>query len=150
MLDRNLIGTILPTREIRVEEGQMHFFAAVIGETDLVHRDEGIADARGFTGLPVPPTYAFTLNMLASAGPTWLSDAGIDMGNVLHGSQEFEYFKPICVGDLISFTSRIADIYDKKGGALEFLVIECDAVNQRGELCVRQRMATVIRSGGAA
>lgn len=150
MLDRSLIGTRLPTREIAVEEGQMRFFTDVIGETDPVHRDEGQADARGFVGLPVPPTYAFTLNMLASAGPGWLDDAGIDIANVLHGSQEFEYFRPILVGDVISFASRIADIYDKKGGALEFIVIECDAVNQHGELCVRQRISTVVRAGGSA
>lgn len=148
MLDRSLIGTQLPTREIVVEEGQMRFFVDVIGECDPVHRDERTADARGFAGLPVPPTYAFTLNMLASSGPSWLSDAGIALGNVLHGSQDFEYFRPILIGDVISFTSRIADIYDKRGGALEFLVIECDAVNQHGELCVRQRIATVIRAGG--
>ena len=57
------------------------------------------------------------------------------LGRMLHGEQRFFYERPVYVGDRIRLSTRIADIYDKKGGALEFIVLDTSFHNQRDELC---------------
>ena len=63
----------------------------------------------------------------------WLPELGIDLGKVLHGEQIFKYHKPACAGDTLTLQTRIADIYDKKNGALDFVVRETKVTNQAGE-----------------
>ena len=150
MIDRKFIGLKTPPRSVEVEKGQLRFFAKATGETNPVYTDEAAAKAAGHPAIPAPPTFAFTLNNLAPGkGPSWLSQMGVDIGNVLHGEQSFEYHRPIYAGDTITLAGRVTDIYDKKGGALEFIVMENDATNQKGELCVRMRAVTVVRNQGA-
>ena len=48
-------------------------------------------------------------------------------------------------GDTVTVRSRIRDIYEKKGGALEFIEVASDVVNQRGEAVARLRSLTVVR-----
>jgi translation elongation factor EF-Ts len=50
------------------------------------------------------------------------------------------------VGDRITATGRVADVYEKRGstGSLLFIVFETDYVNQEGRLVARLR-GTAIR-----
>jgi hypothetical protein len=50
------------------------------------------------------------------------------------------------VGDRIRLRQRIVDIYDKKGGALEFVVLETSATNQDDELCATMHTVAVLRN----
>jgi acyl dehydratase len=50
-------------------------------------------------------------------------------------------------GDRLDFEQRIADIYDKKNGALEFVVRETRVTNQHGALVAELRGVTVVRNG---
>ena len=52
----------------------------------------------------------------------WFHDVGIPLSRVLHGGQSFRYQKTACAGDVLTFNAEIVDIYDKKNGALEFVV----------------------------
>ncbi|MNF15520.1 hypothetical protein D3C80_2181650 [compost metagenome] len=58
---------------------------------------------------------------------------GFDLGRILHAEQSFVYHKMAYAGDVLTFDSVISDIYEKKGGALQFLVIEARVTNQDGE-----------------
>jgi acyl dehydratase len=71
----------------------------------------------------------------------------MDIARILHGSQEFEYIAPICAGDSITVTGRIADMFEKKGGALEFVVMEQSYTNQDGELVAKSTNTLVHRNG---
>lgn len=149
MIDRKFVGLELAPRHVEVEAGQLRFFAKAVGETDPVYLDEDAARAAGHPALPAPPTFAFTLNQLAPAPSNWMAEMGISIADVLHGEQGFEHLTQIYAGDRITLTGRVADIYEKKGGALEFVVMEIDARNQDDQLCVRQRMVTVVQRRGA-
>ena len=70
----------------------------------------------------------------------------LDIGRVLHGSQEFEYLGQIYAGDRITQQSKIVDIYDKKGGALEFVVQESTYTNQNDELVGKAQQTLVYRN----
>ena len=49
-------------------------------------------------------------------------------------------------GDTLTFRPRVADIYEKKGGALEFVVRKTSVHNQRDELVAELRCVTVVRN----
>jgi acyl dehydratase len=72
---------------------------------------------------------------------------GVDYARLLHGEQRFKYHRTCHAGDTLTFRQRIADIYDKKGGALEFAVRETDVSNQRGELVATLVNTLVQRNG---
>jgi acyl dehydratase len=70
---------------------------------------------------------------------------GVNIGNVLHGEQRFDYHAPIHAGDRIRLKTTTVDIYEKKGGALEFIVQDTTAHNQNDVLCVSSRSVIVVR-----
>ncbi|MOA64579.1 hypothetical protein D3C78_1906750 [compost metagenome] len=49
-------------------------------------------------------------------------------------------------GDRLSFETKIVDIYDKKGGALEFVVRETRVTDEQGELVAELRNSLVVRN----
>ena len=48
-------------------------------------------------------------------------------------------------GDRLTLTDRVADHYVKKGGALEFVVLDCEARKANGELALTIRRVLVVR-----
>ena len=147
MISREFIGLELPAFTVEVERAPLRLFAKAIGQTDPVYRDEDAARAAGHPGLPVPPTYLFCLEM-AGPDPGAMRDRlGIDIAKILHGEQRFLYHRMAHAGDRLSFRQRVADIYDKKGGALEFVVRETRVTNQRGEHVADLVATTVVRNG---
>jgi acyl dehydratase len=147
MIDKNHIGHQLPRYSVQVERGQLRFFAKATGQADPVYSDEAAARAAGHPALPVPPTFLFCLEMDAPNPAALRELLGIDLGKVLHGEQNFNYHALAYAGDTLSFEQRIADIYDKKNGALEFVVRETRVTNQHGALVAELRGVTVVRNG---
>ena len=145
MIDRSLIGHELPPSTMTVERGRLRFFARAIGQTDPVYTDLEAAHAAGYADLPAPPTFLFSAELDSHASFALLDLLKIPLANVLHGEQAFTYHRPVCAGDTITIRPRITDIYDKKGGALEFVVKTAEARNQRDELVAELRTVLVYR-----
>lgn len=146
MIDRKYIGHVLPAFEVEVEKGRLRFFAMATGQQDRVYSDEAAARDAGHPALPVPPTFLFCLEMEAPNPTAMREQLAIDIGKVLHGEQQFDYHAMAYAGDRLCFEPRIADIYDKKNGALEFIVRETRVSNQRGEHVADLRCVTVVRN----
>ena len=146
MLDRRYIGHELPAFQVDVEKGRLRFFAKATGQADPVYRDEAAARAAGHPSLPVPPTFLFCLEM-ESPNPGAIRELlGMDYRRILHGEQGFTYHAMAHAGDTLTFQQRIEDIYDKKNGALEFVVRKTRVTNQRSELVAEMRCVTVYRN----
>ncbi|NGZ85149.1 MaoC family dehydratase N-terminal domain-containing protein [Duganella aceris] len=145
MIDRKHIGKILPPAVLDIERGRLRFFAKAIGETNPVYLDERAAVAAGYPSLPAPPTFLFAAELDADTFLPALVEMGVDLGRVLHGEQQFTYLAPVCAGDTVTVRSTIADIYDKKNGALEFLVKESTVSNQHQVTVATIRAIIVIR-----
>ena len=146
MIDRKWIGAESELRHAEVEAGQLRLFALATGQTDPIYSDEEAARAAGYPAIPAPPTFPFSLMLIAPATKGSLVDMGVDIGRVLHGEQGFDYHKPIHAGDRIAIQTRTTDMYDKKGGALEFIVQETRFTNQNDELCAVARSVIVVRN----
>jgi hypothetical protein len=137
----------LPAFTVDVEKGRLRFFAKAIGQTDPVYTDEAAARAAGHPALPVPPTFLFCLEMDApnpgaAARPAWASTSACCTASSAslppHG---------VCRRPADLRAAHVADIYDKKGGALEFVVRETRVTNQRGEHVADLVATTVVRNG---
>jgi acyl dehydratase len=147
MIDHKHIGRELSRVSIEVEKYPIRFFAEAIGEADPIHSDEAAAIREGYRSLVAPPTYVSCLWSLAMpGGVAVLEDMNVPMERVLHGEQAYEYGAPVCAGDRLEFVTRVTDIYDKKGGALEFVVLEVATTNQRGEQAALFKTVVVIRN----
>ncbi len=147
MIDRSHIGREFGIHTADIEKGRLRFFAKATGETNPVYFDEEAAKAAGHRTLPAPPTFLFSMDMEVPDPFEILKIMDIDLGKILHGTQEFMYHKPVYAGDTISFKSEVTDIFDKKGGALEFIVKKTSATNQKNELVAEMSRTIVVRNG---
>ncbi len=147
MIDKRHIGHRLPAFSAVVERGPLKAFAKATGQTDPVYTDEAAARAAGHPGLPVPPTFLFCLEMEAPNPSALRELLDIPVPKILHGEQRFHYHRMVHVGDTLHFEQRIADIYDKKGGMLEFILRETRVSNQYGQAVADLQGITVVRHG---
>ena len=145
MIDKKFIGYQLKPSELMVDRTRLKFFAKAIGENDPVYSDLATAQAAGYADLPAPPTLLFAAELDSGANDQLLADLGIPLSKLLHGEQSFRYLKPVCAGDTVTVQSTITDIYDKKGGQLEFVVKDSTVVNQRAERVAELRTVLVVR-----
>lgn len=148
MIDTKFIGAETPPRVFKVERYPIQCFAHAIGEANLIHSEEEAAKAAGFSSLVAPPTYAYCLNAMATDAPLTrlYREMGVKPQNILHGEQSFTYKRPIVAGDVLTFRTRIADIYAKKFGALNFIVQDTAVTDERSEPVVDLRVVFVVRN----
>ena len=145
MLDKQLVGWTSPTSTVEVEKGRVRFFAQAIGETNSLYRDEEVARAAGYRSIPIPPTFLFCLETENSSSSRLLEILNVGMDRILHGEQSFRYHRAVCAGDCITFQSKVSDIYSRKGGTLEFIVLESTATNQDNVLVGEMRSSIIVR-----
>ncbi|MBS0453802.1 MAG: MaoC family dehydratase N-terminal domain-containing protein [Proteobacteria bacterium] len=146
MIDTKHIGAVVARHSVEVEAGRLRFFAKAIGQGDPVYSDLEAAKAAGHPALPVPPTFLFCLDMDQPNPRATMELLGIDIGRVLHGEQRFDYHRMAYAGERLTFETRIADIYAKKGGAMEFVVRETRVTNQAGQAVAELRGTIVVRN----
>lgn len=145
MIDRKWIGYEMAPSVMPIEYTRLRFFAKSIGETQPIYTDLEAARAAGYPHLPAPPTFLFAAELDSGALDALLALLGVPLSQVLHGEQSYTYHRPVCVGDTVTVRSRIEDIYDKKDGALEFIVKASQVTNRQGELVAQMRSVLVCR-----
>ena len=146
MIDKSHIGHSFEPFTVDIEKGRLKFFAHATGQKDPIYLDQETARAAGYSGLPAAPTFLFSVDLEQDDPMGFLDLLGVDIARLLPGEQEFEYHHPICAGDSITLHSRIVDIYDKKNGAMEFVVQTFKATNQRGEHVADMTRTLVVRN----
>ena len=129
-----------------VERDRVLRFADAIGEDDPVFRDPDAARAAGYPEQVAPPTFVTVMQIMTSGQVVLDEDLGLNYMMVVHGEQEYDWRRPVVVGDVLSAVPRIADIYAK--GPNEFLVIEAEIKDASGETVVVAR-STLLSRGTA-
>jgi acyl dehydratase len=145
-LNLGLKGKEYQPVEFTVERDHVVRFADAIGEDNPVFRDPDAARERGFKEELAPPTFVTTMQIMTSGQVVLDQELGLNYALVVHGEQEYEYSRPVMVGEVLKATPRIADIYSR--GPNEYLVIEADIKDGAGETVVVAR--TTLLSRGTA
>jgi acyl dehydratase len=142
-VDDSAVGKEYPAATYEVGVEKIHEYANAVGEGAAVHRDREAAKAAGFRDVVAPPMFAVVYSSPA-LGPAVLDpEVGINFAAMVHGGQEFVWGEPVCAGDEITTTARVAEITEKDGKG--FYVFESTSVNQDGDEVVRATWTNIVR-----
>ena len=127
---RSRVGVDTPPTQALVEAGHLKRFVEAIGDPNPRWKSEA------------PPTFLVALAPVS----LHLAEAEEYGHGWLNGGNRFEYFAPVRVGDRITATGHIADVYEKSGttGNLLFIIFETDYINQEGTRVAKLK-GTMIR-----
>lgn len=134
-IDRGQIGFSLPTFKVAVERERLQLFAKAIGEMDPQ-----------FSNDIAPPTFLKAIDGENNSSRIILDALKVDLKRVLHAEQQFDFIAPVRAGDCITVERSVLDIFDKRDGALEFIVIESVLSNQTGALVGKSRQVVMVRN----
>ena len=142
-----LVGKVYAPFTVDVEKGRLRLFAKAIGESNPIYLDDDAARKAGYASLPAPPTFAFSIAMDAEQPFKVLEDLGVDKTRYMHGEQIFDYIEPICAGDTVTGVQRVVETFEKKGGAMRFIVTETLLKNQHTRPVANLRTVIIVRQG---
>ncbi|HEX2090418.1 MAG TPA: MaoC family dehydratase N-terminal domain-containing protein [Actinomycetota bacterium] len=145
-LNQALKGKEYQEVSFTVERDRVVQFADAIGEDNPVFRDAQAAKSERYGQQLGPPTFVTVMQIMTSGQVVLDQELGLNYALVVHAEQEYEWRRPVQVGDVLSAVPRIADIYSK--GPNEFLVIEADIKDPTGQTVVVAR--TTLLSRGTA
>lgn len=140
----DVVGRQFAPLTVTIERGRLRFFAKATGQTDPVYSDLDAARAAGFPDLPVPPTFLFGLELEQPDPFAWLTGLGVDLRFILHGTERFDYHRMAFAGDELVLTQTVSELYEKRGGALEFLSVVGE-VTRGGEPVATLTKTIVVR-----
>ena len=145
-LNTELVGKTYPSITYEVGREKLREFATAVGESNPIYHDADAAKQAGHREQVAPLTFPTVVHI--KSGPQVILDPelGLNYALVVHGTQEFEYRRPIVAGDILTATPRIAEI--KAKGPNEFLTIETTITDDAGEEVAVAR-ATLISRGTA-
>jgi len=126
---------------IEVEKGAIRRYAETIMDLNPLYIDEKYAQSRGFSSVVAPPLF------LCGFPPTELRPPIPEGLTGVHGGDEWELFRPVAAGDVITRKGKLANIIERVGssGRMVFLTMEVDFTNQREELVARYRPTVIYR-----
>ena len=142
-MNTEVIGKTWPAVDYDVGREKIGEYANAVGETNPVYRDSDAARAAGFRGVVAPPMFCVVYSAAPVATAMVDPEVGIDFAKLVHGEQRFEWGEPVCSGDLVSTTARLADVSEKMG--MGFYVFETESVNQDGERTVTGTWTDIVR-----
>ena len=145
-LNHELKGKQYQEVTFEVERDRVLQFCDAIGERDPVFRGPDAARAAGFSEQLAPPTFPTVMQIMTSGQVVLDQDLGLNYAMVVHGEQEYEWRRPLVVGDVLKAVPRIADIYAR--GPNEFVVIEAEIHDAAGQVACVAR-STLLSRGTA-
>jgi acyl dehydratase len=128
---------------VTVAGGVPGYFGTAQGEPHPFCVDEEAARRSPHGALVAPPTFGVTFAMNSFALACSDPELGLDLLRLLHAEQEFEHGVPVKPGDVLTTVGEIVDVRSK--GALDFMTVRTETVNQDGERVLVARWSAVIR-----
>ena len=137
------IGKQWPPVVYQAGREKIREYANAVGAHNPVHHDREAALAAGYRDVVAPPMFCVVYSAPAIAPGILDPEVGINFATMVHGGQEFTWGEPVCSGDEITTTARLADIHQKDDKG--FYVFESESVNQEGEQTVRGVWTNIVR-----
>lgn len=135
MVDPAHKGRIFDPFHLTIERGKVREFLLAIGDENT---DYQVDDP------PIPPTFSTVFTFWGGVGlASMLKAVGVEIWNVLHAEQEFEYLAAMHVGDTITGQSHVENIYTR--GGMDFVELVTDYKNQHGQPVLKDRALVIVR-----
>jgi acyl dehydratase len=125
---KEMIGRELSTGSATVDAAHVAAFARALRDPNPAYQGPNATTA------PLTYPIAFMAQALAGGSSAFL-ELGLNFMTLVHGEQEFEYLRPIRLGETLTLTGRVGDVYEKTGssGTLDFVVLETEAKDAEGK-----------------
>ncbi|MQA26817.1 MAG: MaoC family dehydratase [Micromonosporaceae bacterium] len=104
-------------------------FADAIGDPNPAYRDAEAAKALGHPDVIAPPTFPIVFTFAANL--PLLAELGIELRNIVHGEQRFQYARPIRPGDRLACAVTVENVRPMAGD--DFLTTRADISAADGE-----------------
>ncbi len=140
--DHSLYGVEHESGPFPVTEEIVETYTRSVGEDNPIFTDRESARAAGYSNVVAPPT----LCALFERGE--LPDIKLQFkGRQFHGGQRVEPRAPIMVGDTLTASSHLKDVYTKTGrsGTMVHVVWETTFRNQDGAVVADVQRSQVVR-----
>jgi hypothetical protein len=139
-----LKGTELGTQTVVIEQGPVRAFAKAVGDDPERYQGDGAG---------TPLTWPFVMSYWGSMGTGGAAGLPIEKLRgpgrmILHGEQEFEYHRLPQVGETLTGTGTISDVYEKdtSSATMEFYVREVAWADSAGDPVVTERFTMIVRA----
>ncbi len=128
---------------IEVDKTACRMFARSVGYTDPVYYDEEYARSKGYRSIPAPFAFLghpiYNPNAPQRLGGYFRTDTPFK--RILNGGTDISYFDTVCAGDVLTATSKLADISERQSrlGPMLITVTEFTFRNQYGKVVATMR-----------
>lgn len=151
----------MTARQYPIEAGHIMTFARAVGDPNPIYHDVEYARSTEIGEIIAPPTFVHGSNhydpdwhLRPHIGQSWFgaesapsddSDTKSTRANTMHAEQHYEYFRPICAGELLDVHSHAGRSWQKHGrrGTLHFTETITDYRGKDGELVATARLVAV-------
>ena len=136
---RSMIGIESEPSVYEIGKESIRRWAEAIGDLNPLYRDEEYAKQKGYKSIVAPPGFVANYDFPIKAG------RGRRLSSVstrtLNGGNEYEFFKPVQAGDVLTSTSKLIQLFEREGrlGKMFFMVYEDTYKNQNGEVVTKTR-----------
>jgi len=139
---KSQVGVDWPPLVYEIEKGMIRRFAQAVGDPNPLWQDEEYASRSSFSGIIAPPTFLLILGF-GQILQTLTSDSSL---TVLHGSTELECHQPVRPGDVITVTTKIANVRERPGkmGKMLFVTFDMTGTNQGQDVVAKCRQMAII------
>lgn len=140
------LGVEGPPVTLEIEKGMIRRFVHAVDDPNPLWQDEEYARKTKYGGIIAPPYMLSALMFLGKPtdpkAPHGFVEPPVpdmpfppDITGVVDGGGEWECYKPLKVGDVITTRTKLVNIYARKGrlGKMYFYVMETSIVNQHNE-----------------
>jgi len=136
---RSMIGIESEPSVYEIEKEPIRRWAEATGNPNPLYNDEEYAKSKGYRSIIAPPGFVENYDYPIKAGKRRpLSHIST---RTLNGGNEYEFFKPVQAGDVLTATSKLVQLFEREGrlGKMMFMVYEDTCKNQKGELVTKAR-----------
>lgn len=148
MADHSKVGMVFPPTRFTVERVKIKEMVEAIGDTNPIYVDRAVAALEGHPDTPCPPTF-FTTALQEFIGHFFrvLEELGVPLSRVLQGEEEYEYLKPVYPGAVLTLTTTVESITEKKSksGSMDLISLRNRFRDESGEDVLLTRTLVIER-----
>jgi acyl dehydratase len=118
-------------------------FARAVGHGDLIFYDEDVAKQRGYRSVVAPPGFLGTPIFRPGSRNEGAAPGGgmnIPYKRILNGGTTYEYFEPVCAGDVIKARSKLTELQERTGSIGPMLIAYRETTFRRQDGTVVAKM----------
>ncbi len=137
---RKAVGVESEPSVYEIEKEPIRRWAEAIGDPNPLYHDEEYAKKCGYDSIIAPPgfvaQYAFPVK--SGGSPRRVKSP---FKRNLNGGNEYEFYKPVQAGDVLTATTKLIDLYEREGrfGKMLFQIAETTFKNQNNEVVAKAR-----------